>query len=55
MDINISFVDIDMNANMPIEAPEAWTMTMFVCLFVGGYWCGAMTFTMLLIVKMYCE
>ena len=39
---NISVVDIGVNENMPVEAPEPWTTTMYVCLFVGGFWCGAM-------------
>ena len=51
----ISIVDIGVIENMPIEAPEPWTTTMYVCLFVGGYWCGAMTFLMILIVHMYWE
>ena len=52
---NFSLMDIDVNANIPIEAPKTWTMEMLICLFVGGYWCGAMTFVMFLVVKMQCE
>ena len=28
---------------------------MLICLFAGGYWCGAMTFVMFFVVKMQCE
>ena len=28
---------------------------MYVCLFVGGFWCGVMTFLMILVVKMNIE
>ena len=52
---NISFVDIGLADDMPLEAPEPWTITMYVCLFVGGFWCGAMTFLMILMVKMNIE
>ena len=52
---NISIVDIGVGENMPTDAPEPWTMTMYVCLFIGGFWCGAMTFLMILVVNMYWE
>ena len=52
---NISIVDIGVGENGPTDAPEPWTMTMYVCLFVGGFWCGAMTFLMILVVNMYQE
>ena len=52
---NISIVDIGVIENMPMEAPEPWTTTMYICLFVGGFWCGARTFLMILIVHMYWE
>ena len=52
---NISIVDIGVSENMPTEAPEPWTTTMYVCLFVGGFWCGAMTFLLILVVNMYWE
>ena len=52
---NISIVDIGVGENVPTDAPEPWTMTMYVCLFVGGFWCGAMTFLMILVVNMYWE
>ena len=34
---NISVVDIRVIKNMPVEAPEPWTTTMYICLFVGCY------------------
>ena len=52
---NISIVDIGVGENVPTDAPEPWTMTMYVCLFVGGFWCGAMTFLMILVVNMCWE
>ena len=52
---NISFMDIDVNTNMPIKAPETWTREMLICLFAGGYWCGTMTFVMFFVVKMQYE
>ena len=52
---NISIVDIGMSENMPTEAPELWTTTMYICLFVGGFWCGAMTFLMILVVNFHWE
>ena len=33
---NISFVDIAVSANVPIEAPELWTTSMYIGLFMGG-------------------
>ena len=52
---NISFVDIAVNANVLIEAPELWTTSMYIGLFMGGYWCGAMTFLMVLMIQMHRE
>ena len=52
---NISIVDIGVSENMPMETPEPWTTTMYICLFVGGFWFGAMTFLMILVVNMYWE
>ena len=52
---NISIVDIGVTENVPTDAPEPWTMTMYVCLFIGGFWWGAMTFLMILVVNMYWE
>ena len=52
---NISIVDIGVRVNEPMDAPEPWTMAMYICLFIGGFWCGAMTFLMILIVNMYKE
>ena len=28
---------------------------MYICLFVGGFWCGTVTFVMLLAIHTYCE
>ena len=52
---NISIVDIGVSENVPTDTPEPWTTTMYICLFIGGFWCGAMTFLMILVVNMYWE
>ena len=52
---NISFVDIAVNANVPIEAPELWTTSMYIGLFMGGYWCRAMAFLIVLMIQMHRE
>ena len=44
---NISFIDFGVT-DEPMEVDETWTRTMYICLFVGGFWCGAVTFVMLL-------
>ena len=52
---NISIADIGGRVNEPMDAPEPWTMTMYIGLFVGGFWCEAMTLLMILMVNMYKE
>ena len=52
---NISIVDIGMSENMPTEAPEPWTTTMYVWMFIGGFLCGAMTFLMIFVVNFHWE
>ena len=51
---NISFIDFRVT-DEPVEGDETWTRTMYICLFVGGFWCGAVTFVMLLAIHNYCE
>ena len=51
---NISFIEYGVT-DEPLEVEEAWTRTMYVCLFLGGFWCGTATFLMLLAVHTYCE
>ena len=51
---NISFTDIGVT-DEPLEVHETWSKTMYICLFVGGFWCGAVTFTMLLAIHTHCE
>ena len=52
---HISIVDIGGRVNEPMDAPEPWTTTMYIGLFIGGFWCGAMTFLMIFMVNMYKE
>ena len=51
---NISFIDFGVT-DEPMEVDETWTRTMYICLFMGGFWCGAVTFVMLLAIHNYCE
>ena len=51
---NISFVDFRVT-DEPLEMNETWTKTMYICLFLGGFWCGAVTFVMLLAIHAHCE
>ena len=51
---NISFIDFGVT-DEPVEGDETWTRTMYICLFMGGFWCGAVTFVMLLAIYNYCE
>ena len=51
---NISFPDIGVT-DEPLEVDETWTKTMYICLFLGGFWCGAVTFVMLLAIHAHCE
>ena len=44
---NISFIDFGVT-DEPLEEDETWTKMMYICLFLGGFWCGAVTFVMLL-------
>ena len=51
---NISFIDFGVT-DEPLEVDETWTKTMYICLFLGGFWCGAVTFVMLLAIHAHCE
>ena len=51
---NISFIEFGVT-DEPMEVDETWTRTMYVCLFLGGFWCGTVTFIMLLAIHTYCE
>ena len=51
---NISFIDVGVT-NEPLEVDETWTKVMYFCLFLGGFWCGAVTFVMLLAIHAHCE
>ena len=51
---NISFIDFGVT-DEPVEVDETWTKMMYICLFLGGFWCGAITFVMLLAIHTYCE
>ena len=44
---NISFINFGVT-DEPVEVDETWTKMMYICLFLGGFWCGAITFVMLL-------
>ena len=51
---NISFLNIRVT-DEPLEVDETWMKTMYICLFLGGFWCGAVTFVMLLAIHAHCE
>ena len=51
---NISFIDFRVT-DEPVEVDKTWTKTMYICLFLGGFRCGAVTFIMLLAIHTYCE
>ena len=51
---NISFIDFGVT-DEPLEVDETWTKMMYICLFLGGFWCGAVTFVMLLAIHAHCE
>ena len=51
---NISFIEFGVT-DEPMEVDETWTRTMYVCLFLEGFWCGTVTFIMLLAIHTYCE
>ena len=51
---NISFTNFRVT-DEPLEVNETWTKMMYICLFVGGFWCGAVTFIMLLAIHTHCE
>ena len=51
---NISFINFGVT-DEPMEVDETWTRMMYICLFMGGFWCGAITFVMLLAIHYYCE
>ena len=51
---NISFIDFGVT-DEPVEVDETWTKTMYICLFLGGFWCGTVTFLMLLAIHTHCE
>ena len=51
---NISFIEYGVT-DEPLEVDETWTRTMYVSLFLGGFWCGTATFLMLLAIHTYCE
>ena len=51
---NISFIDFGVT-DEPLEVDKTWTKTMYVCLFLGEFWCGTVTFVMLLAIHTHCE
>ena len=51
---NISFINFGVT-DEPLEVDKTWTKTMYICLFLGGFWCGAVTFVMLLTIHAHCE
>ena len=51
---NISFIDFRVT-DEPVEVDETWRKTMYICLFLGGFWCGTVTFIMLLAIHTHCE
>ena len=51
---NISFINFGVT-DEPLEVDETWTKMMYICLFLGGLWCGAVTFVMLLAIHAHCE
>ena len=51
---NISFIDFGVT-DEPLEVDKTWMKTMYICLFLGGFWCGTVTFIMLLAIHAHCE
>ena len=51
---NISYIDFGVT-DEPLEVDESWTKTMYFCLFLGGFSCGAVTSVMLLAIHTHCE
>ena len=51
---NISFIDFEVT-DKPLEVDETGTKTMYICLFLGGFWCGTVTIVMLLAIHTHCE
>ena len=51
---NISFIDFGVT-DEPLEVDKMWMKTIYICLFLGGFWCGAVTFVMLLAIHTHCE
>ena len=51
---NISFIEFGVT-DEPVEVDKTWTRTMYICLFLGGFWCGTVTFVMLLAIHTHCE
>ena len=51
---NISFINFGVT-DEPLEVNEMWTKMMYICPFVGGFWCGTVTFIMLLAIHTHCE
>ena len=51
---NISFVDFGVT-DEPLEVDETWTKAMYICLFLGGFWCSAVIFVLLLAIHAHCE
>ena len=52
--VNISYVDFVV-PNEPVEVTETWSKSMFILMFLGGFWCGAATFIMLLAIHTHLE
>ena len=51
---NISFIDFGVT-DKPLEVDKTWMKTMYICLFLGGFWCGIVTVVMLLAIHTHCE
>ena len=51
---NISFIEFRVT-DEPVEVDETWTRTMYICLFLGGFWCGTVTFVMFLAIHTHSE
>ena len=51
---NISFIDFRVT-DEPLEVDEMGMKTMYICLFLGGFWCRTVTIVMLLAIHTHCE
>ena len=51
---NISFIEFGVT-DEPVEVDKTWTRTIYICLFLGGFWRSTVTFVMFLAIHTHCE